>query len=774
MENVPSASSLRTRDSALRLITSGTSSDDSADTPRRGLNFRPFFRTLQRRAFIALGISAAIIGVSLYKNATSEPMYRSSFRLLVEPATSAARIADPSTLTRGDGELPGTRSQVDYPTQIEILKSRAILSEIAERVEASYPGYNYGNLNAGLSVSRVSIATGRGFETGILEVSYTDRDSKIVEIVLQETAQKYLQYSLEDRKNRFSEGVRFIEEQLPDLRQRVNVLQAQLQRLQEEYLLISPETEGQNLSTQVQLAETQQLETQRQLQELKALYGSLQAQLNLSPPEALAAAALSENPQYQTILNQLNDIDSQIAVESVRFSETSPVIRSLQQRRQNLSELLSQEVQQTVGFQVSDSSDNSRLLSYQDSTRLSLIQQMIDTANQIQVLEIRNQEISESKGNLDRRAQQFPAVSRRYSELNRQLEIAARTLDQLLIQRENLRVEAAQDQVPWELINEPARPRLVESSGADLIVAIAVALLAGAGAAVLWERYQDIFYSTEDVQDAIQLPVLGVIPYQEQADQPFNVLSLSRFGEVREDDPTETLFLEAFNSLYASLRFMTSDTSRLRSLVVYSAGPGDGKTTITTYLAHAVAEMGQRVLVVDANLRSPDLHQILKLPNTKGLADVLAGDLDINEAISQVSLSENLFVMTAGQPRIDSTRMLASKHMQLLMERLKERFDLVLYDTPHLIGLTDASFLAANADGIFMTIGVGKTKRSVVMQVLNELEAYRMPSLGVVVNYVKKSSNTTYGYYHSTYKQQQLGRQMFGQQPDSNQGTLAP
>ncbi|MGF1497712.1 MAG: GumC family protein [Elainellaceae cyanobacterium] len=773
MENTPSASSSGISSSDLRLMNVGSETDDSADLSRGGAGLRPLIRTLQRRALVVLGISAAIIGVGLYRTATTQPTYQSSFRLLVEPATSAGRISDPSVLTRSDGQLPGNLSQVDYPTQIEILKSRAVLSEIADRVQADHPEFSYGSLSAGLEVERVAIARGRGFETGIIEVTYTDGDSQIVTAVLEETVDKYLQYSLEERKNRFSEGVRFIEEQLPELRQRVDVLQAQLQRLQEEYLLVNPETQGEQLSNQVQVAESQQFETQRQLQELRALYASLQAQLSLSPQDAIAAAALSENPQYQTLLAQLSEIDTQIAVESARFSENSPVIRSLKQRKQNLSNLLSQEVQATVGSQVSGSVDSSQLLSYQDSTRLSLIQQMIDTANQIRVLEIRNQEIAESRGIWGQRAQEFPSVNRRYNELSRQLEIATRTLDQLLVQRENLRVEAAQDQVPWEVISEPGQPQLADASQRDLIIAIGVALVASVGTAILWERIQDVFYSTEDVQDALQMPVLGVIPYQEQADQPFDVLSLARFDGVQ-SDKSGVPFVEAFSSLYARLRFMMPDLSRLRSLVIYSAAAGDGKSTIVTYLAHAIAEMGQRVLIVDANLRSPDIHQILKLPNSKGLADVLAGDLDANETISRVSLSKNLFVLTSGQPRADSTRMLASNRMQLLMEYLRDKYDFVIYDTPHAMGLTDANFLAANADGLLMTVGIGKTKRSVATQLFSELHAYNMPCLGIVANYVKKTSSSTSGYYHDTYQATLKGQSQPLSQPDASPGTLAP
>ena len=188
-------------------------------------------------------------------------------------------------------------------------------------------------------------------------------------------------------------------------------------------------------------------------------------------------------------------------------------------------------------------------------------------------------------------------------------------------------------------------------------------------------------------------------------------------------------------------------------MVVSSAAPGDGKTTTALHLAQAAALMGQRVLLVDANLRLPQLHTRLGLPNRQGLSNLLSQNLNHNDVIQQSPLQDNLFVLTSGQLLPDSIRLLASTRMQHLMMQFQAVFDLVIYDTPHLVGIADANFLADNTDGVLMVVALGQTKLSEAMQVLDGLNSLRLPILGVVANQVEKNINSSSNSYNRHYEQ---------------------
>ena len=725
------------------------------DEPKsRGLNLRSVWRTIQRNVLLIAGVTTVVTTATLYSGLTSSRSYQGDFRLLVEPVTSEAKFTDPSVISR-DGHDGGSSMSVDYPTLLQVLQSPGLLSGIAKRIQARYPDVNYTSLSKNLVVQR--IGTNLLDSSKVIEVDYKGEDPQKVQFVLEEIAKGYLNYSLEDRKLRIGGGVQFIEAQLPRLQQEVNGLTGQLQALQQRYKLSDPVSDGAELSKQVREIQAQKLDTQRQLQEQKTLYKNLQKQLGLAPKEVIAASTLTENPNYQELLKQLKQVESQIAIESARFSEENPTIRTLQEQHKNLSRLLKQEAEQILG----STARTSQVPTFQNSIRLALIKQLVDAGNQVQVLEARNQVIAKAEASLNQQVQQFPAVTRQSNDLQRRLEIATKTLNQLLVQRETLRVEAAQKEVPWQVVSAPNIQRdalgnplpATSDTAKKLPMGVIAGFVLGLGAAVLKEKFRNVFYTTEDIQDAIELPLLGAIPLDKSTKHPnYSAVAGSIKGtEVNHSD--DPLFLEAFNSLYASIRFLPSG-SPVRSLVVSSATPRDGKTTIALHLAQAAALMGQRVLLVDANFRLPQLHTKLGLPNVQGLSNLLYKNLEPNELIQRSPLEKNLFVLTSGQLLSDSTKLLTSTQMQHLMEQFQAAFDLVIYDTPHLLSLADANFLAAHTDGILMVVGVGKTNRSAVMQVLNKLNTWRLPVLGIVANHLEKSRDSSYDHTDAYYYEQ--------------------
>lgn len=707
-----------------------------ASAPKKGgLPIGGLIRMVKRKILVIGGMTGVLSIAAWLSTASDLPTYRGNFQLLVEPVTSEARIAEPTALTRSAGGVPSRDIfSLDYPTQLQILRSPKVLEEVYEKVRAKYPAFTYVQLIQGLELGR--IGNTRTTETKILQVGYSGSDADLVQMVLDELASKYLRYSLEDRKSRISEGVKFIEDQLPSLQKRVAELEKQLQELQQSYELIDPSSQGGQIFSQLQTVTEQQVATQQQIQEQRVLYNTLQRQLGLSPNEAIAASALSQDPRYQQILSSINEIDSQIALESSRFTDESPIIQRLRQRQANLSNLLGQQANRILGPQLSRKADS---LTYQDSLRLDLIKQLINTTNEMQVLQMRDQFLARRQAEVSRQVQQFPAIARRYAEIQRELGVATRTLDQLLGQRETLRVEAAQTQVPWELISEPMLPRDAngvaipdpDSSRKKLMMGVVAGLALGLGTAVLIEKRQDIFFSAEDVKDAVPVPLLGALPACATSNPCGSLLSIAPSGGELSDDAFP--FLDAVNNFYASLRFLNPN-NLVRSLVVCSPAAGDGKTTTALHLAQTAAAAGQRVLLVDANLRSPKLHSILNLPNECGLSELLAQKVYPEDAIQVCPNLEHLCILTAGQTPPGTTKMLASPQMKDLMAAFDAQFDLILYDTPNLGSTVDANFLAAQADGILLVLAIRQTAYSKTKEVLKKLEEFHLPIIGTVAN----------------------------------------
>ncbi|NET35955.1 MAG: polysaccharide biosynthesis tyrosine autokinase [Cyanothece sp. SIO1E1] len=722
-----------------------TQPDELEEAPQRGLNFRPLISIIQRNILLIAGVTVAMGSIAYLRQAQAPPIYQGDFRLLVEPISTEAALSDPTALTRGGG---GNRPELDYDTQLQILQSSRVSDAIVKQVKARYPNFSTSELAEGFTVQRCCTVNDgpiqKTLKTKMIEVLYQGADPERVQAVLEAAAERYLKYSLEERKTRIGEGIKFIEDQLPELQQRVDGLQEEIQALQERHGLINPDIQGQSIAAKVLEVDNQQLETQAQIEEQRLLYTNLQRQLGLTPNEAIAASALSENPRYQSLLDQIQAVESEIAIESVRFSQTSPVVRALRQRRANLSALLEQEAKQVLGQDLG-ATGNANVLTFQNSIRQGLIQQLVETTNQVQLLEVRNRGLTAAKARFGQKIRQFPAIARRYTELQQELEVVTQTRDQLLLQGENLRVEAAQSEVPWELISEPTIPldangnaaAVATSSAKSILLGLGIGFGLGLGAAWLLEQRRNVFQSIEDLQDATLLPILGQIPKYKDVPQPAS--TLAQAGANGEPQPINQLdadlFREAFSSLYTKIHFLFPN--RLgRSLVVASAEAQDGKSTIAFNLAQMVALSGQRVLLVDANLHQPSMHVLLDLPNTKGFGELLTGQGDPKEFIQHLSVPANLSVLTSGQTESDPTALLASARMQHLVEVFEASFDLVIFDTPHLSRYEDANFLNAYTDGMLMVIGMNKTKRSTIMEILEELKALRLSTPGIVVNYV--------------------------------------
>ncbi|MBF2027630.1 MAG: polysaccharide biosynthesis tyrosine autokinase [Oscillatoriales cyanobacterium C42_A2020_001] len=737
LQGLPSSSHNRLDNPSF--ATADFGSESAEGKPKGGFKLRPILAILWRNAFLIGGVTAVAGGLAFLGYLRTPVVYEGNFTILVEPITSQARATDPTAISRA--QVTQDNSSIDYPTLLEVLQSPELLSKIAAQIQSRYPEVSSSSLSRDLEYQNFTVirkGTNLLDSTRTIDVTYRGTDPQGVQFILEKLAEGYLRFSLEDRKTRIGGGVEFIEDQLPALQQRVNNLESQIQAIRQRYRFNDPNVENQEVAEQLRDVEEKRLDAETLLREQATLYGNLQNQLRLTPEQGLAASALSQNPRYQDLLTQLKRVESQIAVSLARFNEESPIVQRLREQERNLNQLILRETGQILGQSSPGVPGSSQVVSFQDALRVSLIGQLVTSANQTKALQARINQIAATENELNRRLTELPALTRQYNTLQQQLDIATKTLNQFLLQRETLRVEAAQKEVPWEIISKPKLATnpvtgtpIAKRGKKALQMAVATlgaGVLLGVLAALLRERLRNVFVTANDLQDAVQLPFLGVIPSAGN-----RVGSLSNGKGMRASDP----FLDAFSSLYTNLRFLNAN-SPVRSIAVSSVEPGDGKTTIALNLAQMASSMGQRVLLVDANFFAPQIHTLLDVSNQRGLTDTLRQKVDVEEVIQKSSLDDNLSVLVAGPIQVDATKLFASYEMQNLARRLQEMFDLVIYDTPALDGLTDVNFLAAQTDGLLMVVGVNKTKRSRFNETLEGLKKYRLPIVGVVANHTSR------------------------------------
>ncbi len=263
-------------------------------------------------------------------------------------------------------------------------------------------------------------------------------------------------------------------------------------------------------------------------------------------------------------------------------------------------------------------------------------------------------------------------------------------------------------------------------------LALVVGLLLGLGAAFLLDYLDDSVRSTEDMESAAGgLPVLAVVPIDPPPDHL--PISVSR--------PTD-FAVEAYRGLRTSLQFISLDTDT-RIIQVTSPLSGDGKTTTAANLAVVFAQAGLSVILIDADLRKPRLHEVFAVPGDRGLTDALLGE-GYQQLVHRVF--DNLDLMTAGTIPPNPSEMLGSRQMRSLLESLSEAYEIVVVDSAPVLPVTDSVALSAAVQGVLLVCSSGRTSTKQVRSSLAQLQRVQAPVLGTVLNKAG-SGKSGYGGY---------------------------
>lgn len=328
-----------------------------------------YLNVFKGRCLIILTFAVSGFVPAFLWSKTDPVIYPGSFEMLVEPVTSAEKLTEPTTLARTGGNVNEELLSIDYPTILRILKSNNILQQIAEKVNQNNPlyppAYLIKTFQKDLVVERAQQGQSRFDQTKVISVRYQHENPDLVMSVLETASEEYLRYSQEERERNLESGVRFINEQLPEIRQRIDKLQDKQKDLQSQYELISPQVKGDSLFQRNTEFTQEILNVESQLKELNILANNLQKDLGLTPAESLSASTLSQDPKRQRLLLDLQAIDSQIAQQSAQLTENHPTILNLQDQKDNITDLLEKETTRVLQENKINPNVNPRVFAYQ-------------------------------------------------------------------------------------------------------------------------------------------------------------------------------------------------------------------------------------------------------------------------------------------------------------------------------------------------------------------------------------------------------------------------
>jgi capsular exopolysaccharide synthesis family protein len=202
---------------------------------------------------------------------------------------------------------------------------------------------------------------------------------------------------------------------------------------------------------------------------------------------------------------------------------------------------------------------------------------------------------------------------------------------------------------------------------------------------------------------------------------------------------------EQYRTIRTNIQFSSVD-EEIKTVLVTSSGPGEGKSTTVANLAVVFAQQGKKVLLIDSDLRKPTVHYTFNFTNTFGLTNVLTKQASLDEVVN-ASMEKNLYILTSGPIPPNPAELLSSKAMEQLMRDVEEEFDVVLFDSPPLLAVTDGQILASKCDGTILVVSSGKTETEQAVKAKELLNSANSHILGVVLN-GKKMENSNYYYYY--------------------------
>jgi polysaccharide biosynthesis transport protein len=734
------------------------------------------FSILLRRKFWFVGTFLSVLIISGLLTLISKPVYRSSMRVLVEPNYKSR--------PQPNGNLPQNESfidqqvQVDITTQLEVLESSELLEKAIAQLIQDYPSLTLEDLRENLTISPITGTSGsQKVQTNILRIEYNDDSPLKTQRILKTLLSVYQAYNLEQQKLRLARGLAFINEQLPGIKRSVLEAEAALTQFRKGNNIIDPGEQAKAATVTLDTLGQQREALKSQIQEAVARLSTLQRQLSSTPEGALTASRLSESTIYQNRLLTIQRTDIELEQQRQLLTDEHPIVQELAKRRQQQEDALKQDAANVLGVEGRISAKDSELISKGQvgENELSLLKDLAVTESQLNSLRAKEASLSSSNAQLEQDLRRFPNLISQYERLQPEVQLRRSTLQKLLDARQDLSLEISRGGYAWEVIDPPLigdqiSPVILR----NLALGMVIGLFLGAIAAFIRESLDDRVHTQTELEEQLPMPLLGVVPYLQASSLNNGPMAVnSERLPTMPLDASELLqwqpLRESLDFIYTNIQLLQS-TSPLKSIVITSAQGGEGKSTLSLGLAISAARLDQRVLLIDADLRNPTLHKLLSLSNGQGLSTILTGEVieqdllalpqwvymrwndsvgDVRVGASQQSRAIppsdlSIDILTSGPDVLDPVKLLNPMKLKEFIKTYENSYDLILIDSPPVLGMVDALQLGTSSDGVILVARIDKVKRNDLKEASEMLG--KMNRIGVIANGATATNRSYYGY----------------------------
>ncbi|MCC5639885.1 polysaccharide biosynthesis tyrosine autokinase [Nostoc sp. CHAB 5844] len=700
---------------------------------------------LRRRRFLVLGVSCAVMSVVGLIAINTKSNYQSSMQLLLSSYLNTG-VTTSNIVNGVDSEiLDSNLAIVDYTAQMKILLSPKLIEQAVFLLRSHYPDITVEDIiskKANGQQAKISVAKleekiiANNLPLQILEISFNDDDPVKTKRVLQALQQVYQNYNIQQQKERLNKGLAFINVRIPQLKQEVNQAEKNLEYFRRKHNLLDPEVQSKILIEFLAEVQQQLQITRAQLQDVQARYNNLQQEIATSSHKARIASRLNQSSSYQTLLNDFKKTELTLAKEQQRYTDESPIIEQLKEQRQNQLFLLKREVNQLLEDIHQPVSPPEQM----EGVDPRLLQELIQVQTTTLGLVANEKSLAETEQRLRFEFSKYPSLIAQYNRLLPEVKAKRKQLEQLLQAQQSLGLKIAQGGLEWQVLEEPSLGKLTGINRLSLLLAgMVISPILGIAVALSWGMFTRTIYSTKELQQSTNLRLLGSVPKLAPRGLKKWLPNISGNGKRNitsafEETDSWLPCHETLDILYQNLQ-ISKYPLPFKSLMFTSALSREGKTTLLLGLAASAARMHRRILLIDANLRYPNLHKILQLSNDWGLSLLLLDETSTHIHNYIQPVHPLIDVLTAGPKPEDTIKLLSSQRMKELLKQLEQTYDLVLVDAPPILGTADARILAGYCHEIVMVGRMGQLTQSDLIQAQEILRHLNL--IGIIANEVR-------------------------------------
>lgn len=740
----------------------------SAPRQEEGIGLGVILSGLRKYWYASVLTTALMMGAIGYVTATQTRIYRSAVQIAID-LKGGSSFAE--KLAQGGGDNGGQSEDrtIAIETITQSLRSKSMIEQAIGLIPDPKLRPSVAQVLQGLAIQSKP-------DSNVLTVSYTAVKQDEIVAVLNGLSKVYIDYSIKTKKARTNNSLEFIGSQLPASRKRLATSATQIEEFRIKYRFVDPATSAaaldgyrQSIVAKINESRSTYYQTQQQYQELKKQLNSV----GLSSDGNLSTTMLTQDSAFQELFKQLNELELKYNQESVRFGPENPLIVALKEKRDGVLVLLRERSQQVLKRQVDDreltkgaipnvgNSLAQNLANRQSELETSLVAQ---TA-QAQSLEAVYQQVQTQIA-------QLPGLQKQYTELQREYQIASQELTAFLQKVQELKIVNAEQVVPWRLLDPPEYPNFPLSPDVPRQMGLGAigSILAGVLVSVGLNKLDDRVDNPDSVKAMTAMPVLSLIPRVDDLAQSSSMRGgtfLQTF-KGKNKDHAYWSFVESIRTLALGIG-LTSDRQANQAgkiIAMTSSLPKEGKSTITFHTANTLAELGYRVLLIDADIHKSTIAHLCATSllfkredceDLDGLSDAIVGSRNWKDLL-KISPESKLNVMFSGKETVNSIVLFNSPRLLRLMEEWRQEYDYVILDTPPIVGVSDTRLLASLVDGLVYIVSLNVAQKQIIDRGIDIISSLRTPVLGLAINRVENHHSgydKYYEYYHSAQNLQE-------------------